>query len=136
MSCSLHLRGIHRFCLLGHCPIPSPIELLLVENRAGNQLVWFNDAETDCRSIQVGGLAGVFDGFQEGSQALCGLKEACDCQSIVMQPTKPKLQLDTHLVNMTVNGKGSPCSANGDLFKPTSDEAVRASTALLQLIWA
>ena len=63
-----------------------------------NQLVWFfDDTETDCRSIQVGGLVGVFDGFREGSQALCGVKEACDCQSLVMQPTEAEAQVGCSL---------------------------------------
>ena len=45
-------------------------------HKAGDQSVWFVDTETDYRSIRVGGLVGVLDESLEGSQALCGIKEA------------------------------------------------------------
>ena len=57
--------------------MPSPIGLLLVETKGAIGVGL--DAETDCRSIRVGELAGVLGGFRWGSQALCGIKEACDC---------------------------------------------------------
>ena len=90
-------------------------------------------------SWMIGGCPRWFPRRIFGSQALCGFKEACDCWSIVMQPTCncEVNGLDTHLLNMTVNGKRAPIT-EFERWSPQFllNEAVRASVMLLQLIQA
>ena len=54
-------------CFQRYCPTPSPIELLLVVDKAGNQLVWFAMQQPTAAQIRVGALAGIRDGFREGT---------------------------------------------------------------------
>ena len=87
-SCSLHLRGMHR--LLFSKTLPDALTNWAVAWGNCESIDVVLDATTAACQTKLGDWKVTSMGSVNlGSQALCGIKEACDCQSIVMWPTWP-----------------------------------------------